>query len=263
MNARQHLAAPSTRLDELYHSSSKHSPTRLGFATSVQVAERDRTLHAMYKETKGRHKTYASRGTVTLPRDLIPLSSTLEHAIVSRRSERAFDKGPLTLLEVATLLGRSYGTCGTRDGLAARVVPSGGGLYPLDLYLLQLSDQPIGAGTYHYHVGHHALQRIAPHCSRETVESTSIYPQIVGEAGIVLVVVADMQRARVKYGERSYRLVLLEAGHVSQNLYLIATVLGIGVVALDGFYDDRVHALLDVDGLNEIALLSFALGRRP
>lgn len=263
MNARQYLSAPTIRLDELYHDNSKHSPTRLGFATAVQVAERDRTLHAMYKEAKGRHKTYAARGTVTLPRVLIPLSSTLEHAIVSRRSERAFGRAPLTLLEVATLFARSYGTCGTRQGLAARAVPSGGGLYPLDLYLLQFADQPIDAGTYHYHVGSHVLQQIVPQCSRDAVEAASIYPQIVGEAGMVLVVVADMQRARVKYGERSYRLVLLETGHVSQNLYLIATALGIGVVALDGFYDDRLHSLLDLDGVNEIALLSFAFGRRP
>jgi SagB-type dehydrogenase family enzyme len=170
----------------------------------------------------------------------------------------------LTLLEIGTLLARSYGTCGIREGVTVRAVPSGGGLYPLDLYLLQFADEPFDGGAYHYHAGRHVLQRTtATQCSRESVASTSIYPQIVGEAGIVFVIVADMERSRVKYGERSYRLVLLEAGHVSQNLYLIASVLGLGIVALDGFYDDRLHELLDVDGVNEIALLSFAIGRRP
>jgi SagB-type dehydrogenase family enzyme len=263
VNAREYLTAPATLLDELYHTNSKHSAVRVSFATSVQMAERDRILHSMYKETKGRYKTYNSCGAVELPRDLLALSSPLDAALLARRSHRTFGRDPLTLAEIATLLARSYGVSGARQGMVARPVPSGGGLYPLDLYVLQFAGGVLAEGVYHYHVGAHALQRVTGECDRERVAAASIYPDIINGAATMLVVAADMKRVRVKYGERAYRLALLEAGHASQNLYLIATTLGLGIVALDGFYDDRVHALLDIDGVCEIALLAFAIGNVP
>jgi SagB-type dehydrogenase family enzyme len=140
-------------------------------------------------------------------------------------------------------------------------VPSGGGLYPLDVYVLQLPrGGELAEGTYHYHVGEHVLQQVRPRCARQHLRDASIYPDLVASAASVLAVVADMPRIRVKYGERGYRLALLEAGHISQGVYLTASALGLGAVALDGFYDDAVHALLDLDGVAQIALMLIAVG---
>jgi SagB-type dehydrogenase family enzyme len=263
VNAREYLRPAPGLLDELYHSNSKHSPVRVSFATTVQMIDRDRVLHAMYKETKGRYKTYGSQGAVALPRELLPLSAALDGVLLTRRSQRTFRDEPLTAAEVATLLARAYGSCGARQGMIARTVPSGGGLYPLDLYVMQFAGGPVAEGVYHYHVGAHALQPVVARCQRHEIATASIYPEIVRGAAMLLAVVADMKRVRVKYGDRAYRLALLEAGHVSQNLYLIATALGLGIVALDGFYDDRLHTLLDLDGVTEIAVLVFAIGRLP
>jgi len=49
-----------------------------------------------------------------------------------------------------------------------------------------------------------------------------------------------------KYGERGYRYVWLEAGHVGQNLYLIATALGLGAVAIGGFFDAEANHLAEL-----------------
>jgi SagB-type dehydrogenase family enzyme len=67
-------------------------------------------------------------------------------------------------------------------------------------------------------------------------------------------------RTRFKYGQRGYRFTLLEAGHVGQNLVLAATALGLGSVAVGGFFDCRVEELLSVDGVNESALYAVAVG---
>ncbi len=256
-----HADAARSALDELYHGNSKHSPVRLGFASAYDVRRRDRAVHELYEAHRDRFKTYPASPRVALPRELLAPAVTLTDAIVARRSERRFAPAPLALEEIATLLARSYGTCGARGGLAARAVPSGGGLYPLDLYVLQLAGGACDQGVYHYHPGAHCLQRVGAGCARRTLEAASIYPEIVAQAPMLLAVVADMPRTRRKYGERAYRLALLEAGHVSQNLYLLAAALGLGIVALDGFYDDRLHAVLGVDGVSEIALLLFAVGR--
>ena len=248
-------------LDELYHVNSKHSVTRLAYLTARQRRQRDRALQGLYRQNTNAFKTYTSSARIDLPRERVPLGMSLATAIASRRSERNFAAEPPSLAEIATLLAASYGGQGERAGILARAVPSGGGIYPLDLYVLQFPGGAISAGVYHYHVGDHCLQRVTARCDRLTLAAASIYPEIVGQAPLLLAIVADIARTRVKYGERAYRLALLEAGHVSQNLYLLAQALGLGIVALDGFYDDRVHAVLDIDGVEEVALMLFALGR--
>ena len=251
----------SMALDELYHSNSKHSAARLALVTSAQMRRRDRAVHRIYEATKNKYKTYTTAPQIALPDATVPLHVPLDDVLVGRRSHRSFRPDPLTLHEIATLLRRSYGVSSRTGDQCHRPVPSGGGLYPLDLYVLQCERGALDEGVYHYHVGGHRLQRISSACDRRVVQTSSIYPEIVAEAPLVLALVADMARTRIKYGERAYRLALLEAGHVSQNLYLIAPALGLGVVALDGFYDDQVHALLDLDGVGEVAVLVFAVGR--
>lgn len=256
MNALDYFTPPPVRLDELYHTNSKHAPGQLTLATGVQKERRERRMSRLYAASQGRYKTYDAFDSVALPRVVVPLGS-LDDAIATRRSYREFGPGSLTIEQIATLLLRSYGTSG-----AARAVPSGGGLYPLDLYLLQPGAGTLAEGVYHYHVGRHALQPVVRECPRATLAAASIYPDIIDGAATLLAVVADMKRTRIKYGERAYRLALLEAGHVSQNLYLVAGALGLGLIVLDGFYDDQVHAILDLDGVSEIALMLFAIGKR-
>jgi SagB-type dehydrogenase family enzyme len=255
------LRMPPVALDELYHCNSKHSAVRLGFISGRQMRHRDRTVHALYEASKNRFKTYTSAPCVDLPRECIALEEPLDQAIRGRRSRREFAGPAPSRAELGTLLARGYGVCGARGDVVVRAVPSGGGLYPLDVYVLQFPEGSVDEGVYHYHVGRHSLQRLRARCDRRCLELASIYPAIVAQASLLLVVAADMPRTRAKYGERAYRLALLEAGHVSQNLYLVAQALGLGLVALDGFYDDRVHVVLDLDGVSEIALLLFAVGR--
>lgn len=249
-------------IDELYHSNTKQGAGRIAFVDDRGRERRNRAIHALYEAGKGRYKTYPAATRISLPAQLRDLDVPLETALRTRRSQRTFTTEPPILIDVATMLARSYGVADTRASGVVRAVPSGGGLYPLDLYWVQFPGAAaLPEGVFHYHVGGHFLQQIADGCARADWQRASIYPEIVGEAPALLVVVADMRRTRVKYGERAYRLALLEAGHVSQNLYLIAPALGMGVVAIDGFYDDRVHALLDLDGISEIVLLVFAIGK--
>ncbi|TMA81416.1 MAG: SagB/ThcOx family dehydrogenase [Deltaproteobacteria bacterium] len=251
----------SPALDELYHCNSKHTAARLAFVGARQRRRRERTIAALYDAAKNRFKSYASAPQIALPRTRVTLATTLDAALDRRRSRRDLGTPAPSADELGTLLARAYGTCGERAGVLARPVPSGGGLYPLEIYVLQFPEGGLDEGVYHYHPGDHALERLRSSCDRARAADASMYPEIVARASLVLVVVADMPRTRVKYGERAYRLALLEAGHVSQNLYLVCAALGLGIVALDGFYDDRIHAVLDLDGVNEIALVVFAVGR--
>jgi SagB-type dehydrogenase family enzyme len=84
---------------------------------------------------------------------------------------------------------------------------------------------------------------------------------MLGQAQVCFVLSAIFQRTRWKYHERTYRYVLLEAGHIGQNLYLAATSMGLGACAVGAFLDDKLNDLLAVDGEEEAALYLISVGR--
>jgi SagB-type dehydrogenase family enzyme len=71
---------------------------------------------------------------------------------------------------------------------------------------------------------------------------------------------AVYERTRRKYGERAYRYVHLDAGHVSENLLLEATALGLGACCVGAFYDEDANEFLGLDGGREFAVLAVAVG---
>ena len=88
----------------------------------------------------------------------------------------------------------------------------------------------------------------------------------MGVFGLVLVALivltAIFDRARHKYGERGYRYVYMEAGHISQNIFLQAVSLGLGSVAVGAFLDQEVNRILGIDGREEAAIYLHAVGAR-
>ena len=79
-------------------------------------------------------------------------------------------------------------------------------------------------------------------------------------ASAVVVLAAVVERSLWKYEDRGYRYLLLEAGHVAQNLNLCATGLGLGCLNLGGFFDEDVAALLRLDDDHEVVLYGIAVG---
>jgi len=83
---------------------------------------------------------------------------------------------------------------------------------------------------------------------------------VIANCSLLLVITAMFGRTKIKYGERGYRFVLLEAGHVAQNICLAAVGMNLGACPIGGFVDDLVHEVLDVDGVDEAAIYAVAIG---
>jgi SagB-type dehydrogenase family enzyme len=69
-----------------------------------------------------------------------------------------------------------------------------------------------------------------------------------------------MGRTKFKYGERSYRFVLLEAGHIAQNILLAATGVGAAALPVGGFQDDCINELVGLDGCEDMTLYLILVG---
>ena len=62
-------------------------------------------------------------------------------------------------------------------------------------------------------------------------------------------------------GDREYRHILLASGKMGENIYLVATKLGLGVRAIGAFFDDELNKLVGIDGHNEAVIHLTIVGR--
>ena len=198
-----------------------------------------------------------ARPAVPLPQASLP-SILLADAVRRRRSARAFGPGPVTLGELAALLDAAYGVTSRSDAVSFRSAPSGGALYPLELYVLAKRVDGLEPGLHHVDPFRRVLERLP---SRDPVGPLSPYDELLDTAAALVVVTGVFWRSRFKYGLRGYRFTLIETGHLGQSLLLAAADLDLAALPVGGFYDRRVERVLGVDGVNEAPLYLLAVGR--
>ncbi len=203
------------------------------------------------------YKVYPEAVRVPLP-DPAPLTMPLHEAIDRRRSLRDYVDRPLTLAQLSALLHAAQGI--TEPTYPKRAAPSAGALYPLETYVVAHRVQGLEPGLYHYAVREHALERLSLGDMRRDIALACLDQEHAATAGVVFVLSAIFQRERWKYKGRAYRYILMEAGHVAQNVYLAATALGLGCCAIGAFYDDLLNQMLGVDGEEEAALYVLTVG---
>lgn len=186
----------------------------------------------------------------------LPLTDVLRR----RRSVRDFDPKPLSLEQVSFLLWACTGLAGRGEGLPFRTAPSAGALYPIETYLLVNAASGVAEGLYRYDVRGHALEELKRGRLGESLAGAAIHQEFCAEAAAAFLWTAVFPRARARYGQRAYRYVYLDAGHVAQNLLLAAASLGLGSCPVAAFFDDEVDGLLGVDGVSESILYLGVVG---
>lgn len=137
-----------------------------------------------------------------------------------------------------------------------RVAPSGGALYPLELYVVAVNVEGLVPGVYHYNAYDHRLEQLralGTAEARERLDAMLATGLNYEEVALMLVITATPLRTTFKYGDRGFRLLLVETGHAAQNAYLAGTALGLSACAVAGFFDDEVNRTLGINGLDEIS----------
>ena len=244
---------------ETYHEASRLYES-LGARQVPGVALLER--HPELLETVARAgKRYAGRPRVALEAPDLP-EATLGAALAARRSRPDATRTPLPLADLGTLLAAAYGVTGLAGHQTLRASPSGGALYPLELYVVALDVIGLPAGVHHYDPSRHALVRLRGDEAVEPFRRSFVRPELVDTAAAVVVFAAMFWRSRFKYGQRGYRFVLIEAGHAAQNLLLAATAAQLAAVPVGGFYDRPLDSSIGVDSVDEAAVYAVAVGGR-
>ncbi|MGI5271148.1 SagB/ThcOx family dehydrogenase [Nonomuraea sp. CA-218870] len=250
-------------LAELYHENSKQRRHDRSFGWRVATVGNSPSFRRL---TRRPGKRYGGAQVIALPRPE-PLDMPLHQAIAARRSVRRFSARPLTVPDLAALLMLSAGLpdgAGDAERTTLRAAPSAGGLHPTEIYVIARAVDGLEPGVYHYRANDHVLEALDLDATAPgRLAEASSYPEILKTAAATLVLTAVFGRTTLKYGERAYRFVVLEIGHVAQNVLLVASALGCGAVPIGGFVDDEVHAILDVDGVDEASLYLLPVGHLP
>jgi len=178
-----------------------------------------------------------------LPRPNMEGPLSLEEALQRRRSVRAYTKKPLVLTELSQLLWAAQGITGP---YGMRTAPSAGALYPMELYVLSGNVSGLPAGVYRYLSRGHELLKVNNGDRRQRLAEAALGQKCIREGSAVIAITAVYERTTGKYGQRGIRYVHMEAGNISQNIYLEAESLNLGTVFVGAFDDERVKSVLEM-----------------
>lgn len=188
----------------------------------------------------------------------------LRRAIEHRTSVRSYSDKPLTLNELSYLLWCTQGVKETIENVVTfRTVPSAGARHALETYLLINNVQGLEPGLYRFlAIGHKLLQLDIETDMAKEITEACLGQDFVKKSAVTFIWTAVVSRMKWRYGERGYRYLHLDAGHVCQNLYLSAEAIDCGVCAIGAFLDEDMNELLDIDGEHEFVIYIATVGKK-
>jgi len=197
--------------------------------------------------------------TQAAPIDLDEGLGGLEKTILKRRSTRLYTGADLSLAELKALLNFTYQPQDYRDrGLDPE--PDYFDLSLLETFIVVLGVEGLEEGCYYYAPKGQELRQIRFKNFRREMHYLCLGQDLGRDAGAVVFHTADLNRAIARYGDRVYRYLHLDAGHLGQRLNLAAIHLGLGVSGIGGFYDNLVNEVLGIPS-EEAVIYITTLGR--
>ncbi len=162
----------------------------------------------------------------------------LVEAIRLRRSIRSFSSEPIPPPDLSLLLWACQGI--TEGGEGLRTAPSAGGIFPFEVFAV------LSEGFFRYLPRSHGLEALVERDLRPGLARAALDQQFISAAPLTIAIAADHRLLSRRYGERARRYMDMEAGHIAQNLHLMAVALGLGSVPVGAFEDIAVARVLDL-----------------
>ena len=239
---------------KIFHQSSK-SHTKGHLPISQNESEWPQEWHTTY------YKTYPRLPKIALTHE--KQKADFFMVLQERKSRRDFSGGYISKKELSLLLEYSCGNAGAlEEGRFRRVQPSAGARFPIETYALIIQpSEELPAGLYHYGVKEHELDvLLEKKFSDQEIGTFFSYPW-VKNASMVILFTGVFNRTQSKYGERGYRYVLIEAGHIAENISLVGQALDIKCCCFGGTNDEALEELMDIDGITESMLYAVVIGK--
>lgn len=198
------------------------------------------------------------------PSEIKGATINLGRVFENRKSVREYLNEPLSLHELSWLLWCTQGVKKiTERPSTIRTVPSAGARHPFETYLIINRVEGLEAGLYRFLASENKLIVIDLDESLvDKLSEANWSSKMLSNSAVIFIWVAISYRMIYKYGNRGFRYLHLDAGHVCQNLYLASEVIECGSCAVGGFYDDAVNELLNLDGVENFVIYMGTVGKK-
>jgi len=200
-------------------------------------------------------------GKITMP------EITLHKAMEQRRSLREYSDKPLTQDELSFILWASSWARDFRSNermeITLRNVPSAGARHPLETYLDIRRVEGIKPGLYYYHPIKHCLVLLdnSPEKADQIFEGCMRQGMVAG-AAVNIILSAVPYRTVWRYGQRGYRYLYLDAGHVGQNIHLAAEAVDAGACMIGAYLDEAMDDALNLNAAEEFVIYIASIGKK-
>ena len=241
------------------------------FGTRGKTFESNETAHAVLTELA---KFSPSPPLYQKVRDpstavILPLDDRYEEPFLTmgrRRTNRAMRDEPIPFKAVSDCLLFSMAITAILEDseigdLPLKMTPSGGARNPYEAYVCARRVDGLQEGVHHYSAVERAFELVRP--APLPSLASLIGSQEWGEnAAAIIFLVADFARPMWKYQDpTAYRVTMIEAGHIAQNIMLTATKHGLVANPTGALNADAVETTLGVSGITKTVVYALAIGR--
>jgi SagB-type dehydrogenase family enzyme len=227
-------------------------------ARFIRLTQLDRTTWPAWRdrivafEADGTHpepRTYPGYPRWQLGRCRGRFWPSLDRSLRARRCPRRLGDTAVSRATLGRLLRFAHGV---HESGGRGPVPSAGGLQALELYLVNFAPSWLPPGSYHYDRAGHHLSQLAAGAERGDWGERVPALGLVAGGTLLWLLVGDAARVEAKYGSRGLRFLLLEAGHLMQNLCVLSASLGLATVPLGGVFEREVGRALALPATDEV-----------
>lgn len=202
---------------------------------------------------------------IDLPTDFqsLPIDNDFLHIINTRRSHRVYTGEVMSLLQLSYLLWCTQGVQSLRGKAYAtlRTVPSGGARHPFECYMAIRNVDGLAEGLYHYLPMTHQIEFLGcPEDIGPLISHSLCEQDWACRANVVFYYSCVYYRAEWRYGIWAHSPILIDSGHVTENLYLAATSIGLGGCAIAAVDPEAANAAFGLDGAEESIFYAMPVG---
>ena len=216
--------------------------------------------------TDGSYRAYPEAPRIAVSQSVPDRLRTFHALTRSRRSTRDYRGLGLGRDDFDALLHTACGVTGAMPWagreVKLRAYPSSGALYAVETYPVVFRVEGLEPAVYHYRAVENVLEVVRPMIDPARIVGAAlpVEREMVAGAAALFCLTGCFPRHERKYGEGGYRMLVAEAGHISQNLILAATALGLSARPFGGVFDDLLNHDLGLDGAEEQFLLAVLVG---
>lgn len=184
--------------------------------------------------------------------------------INDRVSHRKFKDETISIEELSFLLWSTQGVKSVAGDQYAtmRTVPSAGARHPYETNLMVNKVDGLKRGIYRYLPLTHQLAYVyTPENMDRTMAQAARKQKFAGNCAVAFVWSVVPYRGEWRYNERSHKPMLLDVGHICQNLYLASEAIGCGTCAIAAYDQILLDDLLQLDGEEEFSVYLAPVGK--